>query len=80
VEAELKRVLAAARVAVGRQAEGEARAYERDRGLLDLEAVVAEQRADVDLEQRPAARSSCSRSQPSSRKKAVRSGCASSNP
>jgi hypothetical protein len=37
VEAELECVLAAARVAIGRQAEGEARAHEADRGLLDLE-------------------------------------------
>src|SRR3954467_6264952 len=46
VEAELERVVARARVAVGGEAEGGARAYDRGRDLLHLEPVVAEQRAD----------------------------------
>src|SRR4051794_40275946 len=51
VEAELERVLARAGMPVGGEAVGEPAAHEVGGKLLDVKPVVAEQRADVDLQQ-----------------------------
>jgi hypothetical protein len=80
VEAELKRVLAAARVAVGRQAEGEAARTRAPAVCWTSRPWLPSSEQTLTCSSAPAARSSCSGFQPSWRILAVRSGCASRSP